>query len=965
MRNLKKLLAVIVAICILATFTIPAFAETAKTDADICADLGVLQGTTGVVDAEYLAKGTTRLQAVIISLRLAGKEEEALAFEGTENFADASDVDWAGGRAILAYVKANPELGWAGSTSGKFFPNEAATPQMIYKVLLEVLGYKQGVDFEWEEAIDFAAEVGLVKVADVEEMTNNDMAIAIVEALKTDVKDGDKTLAETLVEAGAIDEAKAVEAGLYAGELTATFAVTGASKFTVTFNQAVDTAKAKFAVKKGSVVTNIKEVTFAEGKKSAVLEMTAKLTKGDYTITVSGLTDEALSSTVKVEDEKATSIKLLSDTAAAVLDGSSHYSSAKISYAVYNQYGEDITSATTTPSINWTTTIGTADDDNAGVVTLTNNVAPYYTIGQTVNLTGVMTDVAVVVSETIKIGSPASVDSITFEGLYNEDDETVIYSDFADDDFVILLSAKDQYGNDLTASEINANVVVTSTNPSAFAVAASNWVVTGQGADADQLGIQLKAPTTVIPGSGIVRIISKTTGKVFEFPVEVVKAAEVDTFAMSAPSVVIASGDQDVEIPFTAADQNGNAVTAYADLNGKVTFPTNGGSSGTLAFANDYVNKKAKLLYDAPTVTEDTTVILMSLTPSGKTSQITLTIKPAEVAGSIVGLDKDLVTTVAVGGTVTLDVDSFAIVDNYGRDYDITLGAADTDYNIVVEKTSATDDKTTISGNKINTSATSLTITGAKKGSTTYKAYITDDGALVAGSEFTFRVVVVDKADIASYELGDIPTIYDNGKESPDPQIATPDDYKVSLKVYGVMANGTKVAIPESDFDVKTTEPTLTYDSGKLYADEYDFAGEDVDEYTASVIVTVNAAEDAVVLTKTVTVSNAAPAIASIALDTEYANYESEGLITVANNTAYSALAGIAKDAIKAVDQYGVEEANDSYTVVVTNYVPNNGTSTLAQFKDGSVNAVAGDTFNITAITSNGKTLIFKVVVVS
>ena len=267
MKNLKKLLAVIVAVCVLATMTVPAFA--AASYAEICEALGILQGDGAGVTDTYLEKGTERYQAAILYLRLIGKEEEAKAFTGEDNFDDA-DLIYAGGQRILAYLKANPELGWTGVGGNKFEPTKPASAQMIYKVLLEALGYKQDVDFTWGETLDFAASVGLTEIADVTELTNADVAIALVEGLKAKVKDSDKTLAEKLVEDGIIDEAVAAEYGLVE-VAPATFEVVSASadnlkEVVVVFNRAVDgdTVNAdniKVDGKTGSVSLNDDKVT--------------------------------------------------------------------------------------------------------------------------------------------------------------------------------------------------------------------------------------------------------------------------------------------------------------------------------------------------------------------------------------------------------------------------------------------------------------------------------------------------------------------------------------------------------------------------------------------------------------------------------------------------------------------------------------------------------------------------------
>ncbi len=243
MRNLKKLLAVIVSVCVLATFAFPAFAAE-KTAAEITEDLGVLKGDSseGVTDT-YLAKGTTRDQAAVLFLRLLGLEDEAYAFEGEDNFADA-DQTWDNASRALAYLKANPDLGWQGVSADKFDPKGTISAQQMYKVCLEVLGYKQGVDFEWADVFTFAADKGLSEIADVTDMTNGDVAIALVEVLKLTLKDSETTLIEDLVAKGVVTEADAIDAGLIEPtpeelevvDVTATNLI----QAVVTFNQKVD-----------------------------------------------------------------------------------------------------------------------------------------------------------------------------------------------------------------------------------------------------------------------------------------------------------------------------------------------------------------------------------------------------------------------------------------------------------------------------------------------------------------------------------------------------------------------------------------------------------------------------------------------------------------------------------------------------------------------------------------------------
>lgn len=173
---------------------------TVVSDAQIVTDLGILQGDETGVGATYLNKSTTRIQAAIMFLRLKGLEQDALAYKGTDNFSDAVQV-WTEGQTILAYLKANPSLGWSGVGDNKFEPLAVISAEQYYKVMLEVLNYKQDVDFEFKNVLTAAGSIGLSKAATVKSFKNVNIATATVEALNAKSKGQSSTLAETLVNA--------------------------------------------------------------------------------------------------------------------------------------------------------------------------------------------------------------------------------------------------------------------------------------------------------------------------------------------------------------------------------------------------------------------------------------------------------------------------------------------------------------------------------------------------------------------------------------------------------------------------------------------------------------------------------------------------------------------------------------------------------------------------------------------
>ncbi|WP_308636818.1 plastocyanin/azurin family copper-binding protein [Paenibacillus silvisoli] len=187
-------------------------AATVTTDAQTAAKLGLLLGDGSGVSDAYLARTSTRLQAAIISLRLQGKLAEAEAFKGDDgSFKDVSLVGKTN-QNILAYLHHHAELGWNGTGSGKFDPLANITAQQFYKVLLEVLGYKSGTAYNYSDTLAFAAGKGLKNIAGAADLSNADIATALIEALNATGSSG-ATLFAKLQQSKVIAESAQLPAG--------------------------------------------------------------------------------------------------------------------------------------------------------------------------------------------------------------------------------------------------------------------------------------------------------------------------------------------------------------------------------------------------------------------------------------------------------------------------------------------------------------------------------------------------------------------------------------------------------------------------------------------------------------------------------------------------------------------------------------------------------------------------------
>jgi predicted lipoprotein with Yx(FWY)xxD motif len=220
MNNKWKML--ILSAFMLISFALPALAAdstaaaSVKSDVQIVGELGLLQGDGSGLTEAYLAKTTTRLQAAILYLRLKGLETTALAFSSSDNFTDVKLISSAN-QNILAYLKANPALGWTGTGNGAFEPMALITAAQYYKVLLEAAGYKQGTDFEFANVLTYAKSMGLSKVANMGSLRNRNIATALVEGSKLKVKGMDTSIIDVLISLKMVDSDKA--AGIKAARL--------------------------------------------------------------------------------------------------------------------------------------------------------------------------------------------------------------------------------------------------------------------------------------------------------------------------------------------------------------------------------------------------------------------------------------------------------------------------------------------------------------------------------------------------------------------------------------------------------------------------------------------------------------------------------------------------------------------------------------------------------------------------
>lgn len=176
--------------------------------------LGLFQGSgTGYGSGYDLEAAPTRIQGLILFLRLIGEEEAALASTAACPFTDVPD--WC--RPYVAYAYAQGYTKGMDEKGGIFGTNDTLTAGQYVTFLLRALGYQdsgEAPDFTWDTALERAVELGVLTPGEEAMLTSETFLRAQVVylsyfALDAPCQDGSGTLLERLVSGGILDGAVA------------------------------------------------------------------------------------------------------------------------------------------------------------------------------------------------------------------------------------------------------------------------------------------------------------------------------------------------------------------------------------------------------------------------------------------------------------------------------------------------------------------------------------------------------------------------------------------------------------------------------------------------------------------------------------------------------------------------------------------------------------------------------------
>jgi len=213
---MKRLLSFGLVILILSSLALgSAAAAPDVTDAEKLNILGLFHGVgptrSGAPDYA-LDRTTTRAEAVCMFVKLIGKEAEALKGTWTIPFTDVPE--WAG--SYIGYAYANKLTSGIGSNT--FGSSREVTATEFLTLILSVLGYTSGSDFEWDRAWLLSDRLGLTdgRYNSASVFFRGDIARISFAALSAKHKYSNDTLCSMLIGAGVFTESAARDAGLAA-----------------------------------------------------------------------------------------------------------------------------------------------------------------------------------------------------------------------------------------------------------------------------------------------------------------------------------------------------------------------------------------------------------------------------------------------------------------------------------------------------------------------------------------------------------------------------------------------------------------------------------------------------------------------------------------------------------------------------------------------------------------------------
>ena len=696
---------------------------------------------------------------------------------------------------------------------------------------------------------------------------------------------------------------KVVVSGNFAGRQT------GASKITVTGKDLTANEKA-YEVKFGSLTRSVSSVTVNSSGTEAVLNMTANLTDGDYTVTYNGKTTSFRGETAKLS-------KIDVPNKYLVLNGDTNAAGGTIEYMITNQFGEDLTKSVGGLTVNLSTGNNATANPAKGVIEVPS-IPANLPLNSKVTLFVNKVDGTNILSNNFELtlAAKARASSVSVKGVYSTDTKqpyTLEVNNSKNNNARLLVEVKDQYGRRMKSTEgvsIYANGGLTGLGINTSSTYTDVITVDG----VDYIAIPFTGTTGVKSGVVTVNFVALygTGGNnTTQTTINISGNKQVTKFQLTPPSEVYAG--ETTYFNFTATNAAGDSITDYATLSSDKY-----GVKLSDAFSwENTANGTAKLKYDAR---KDNTVKSITwnaaLTQIQSTAIFTIasTMYPAVFPFTVnapalpSNLQSVSINGVLAGGTTENVLPKVKVVDNKGRE--LTDLSALSAYYLGVKKNSSGTRFTInatggtngsadanvklfrlsdLNASSLKFAAAATAVSGYETEDFTFAIYKDATGTnVVAGSEINVKVTAADLKSLTGFELTLPSYVY-----AADGNVGYDE---VKPVVTGKASNGSLVQLGESDIQIRDSKnlvvgsKKIVPSRGKEEAKKGDFT-----DVVTAIVNDGNGTE----VTKNITVSAQAPTVVKVEAKTSELN------LAAVNAGAFNAI----KDALVITDKY-TSEAN-------------------------------------------------------
>lgn len=696
------------------------------------------------------------------------------------------------------------------------------------------------------------------------------------------------------------------------GELTvSTIKAASASSFKVTFNKAVeDTSKLTFEVSRGTTPITA-TVNWNEAKTEATLVNSSNYPEGTYTVVVKNDSKEMKTEKIDIKQQKVEKIEITS-TKLSVYRGKQSVTEANgtvvekdvergyATYKVYDQYGNDITTSYLATNIKFQTGVGEIEKKAGGNLIITPNSNTSLIQFPNVVITGYDTTTGTSITATL---ATSTVIGTLSDIKFGELKETLSMGDTGKV-YYLPYTAYDMSGNETKNFELISKGLILTDNSSKVGGYEHELTVTNSNilsarlvqdpSESNNAAIEIRVKDNDDYAFDVpVTIMAMTfTGKNASLNTTVKRANRVDKIALMTPTVTVAEGDTDVEIPFEAFDQQGNKVTKVDDLEKNVTLTPayNSGDNSGLKFERR-ADGTAKLVLKKVASAKSTMFLTANVKNTPNMSNITLNIQEKAYAEKIEVDSSVLVSAMEDGAQQKIDLGAdkggIKVKDQYGREIDMVSNNKGNTVRVKVSGDATVNNDVVDVDLENGYAVANIAAKNAKGGAATLTFTLLReiDGKKQEVDKKTVSLSIIKKDDIKGFTVNEVKDpIYSNNKRiadlANDPLTARDKAYGATLKVYGKTSGGTKVLLAgtpvvsvavdnTNEFLGTTTDSGVNYafDGGKVYAGKLTDSSKTGSSAVATVTIEHNNALHAV--TTTIKSSTEAPKATAIGVDIE------------------------------------------------------------------------------------------------